>query len=111
MKCDLLHELNEGLLTPEEAQEMLDRFLDHPGEPGTADTQDVETFFGFSRLEWTAYGQGAQLSDIADWRKNGWPSRCKNCGGAIDVEKFGWFVVKSGGLITLRHVKCPFSCY
>jgi hypothetical protein len=97
---DLLAEIEDARLTSEEAQGILDRFLDSPN------ACDVAVALGFSQPEWTAYGHGAGLAELARWRAKGWPRACRICSREIRVEDFGWTVRESGSGSELLHISC-----
>lgn len=101
MVRDILSELMVGVLSEDQADEILSTVLDSP------QADKIENLLGFSHAEWTAYAQGALLVEIASWRKNGWPVKCNKCGGAIDVDQFGWLVIDSDGESVLKHIRCP----
>jgi hypothetical protein len=98
---DILREVFEQKLTAEQADEVLANVLDSP-EAG-----NVESLLMLTRSEWTGYGHGATLADLARWRYHGWPTQCGRCGREIKVEKFGWKVIEADGVVTLRHIHCP----
>jgi hypothetical protein len=98
---DLLRELFEKKISEEDAAELLDNVLD------SSDGRNTESVLMFTRAEWTAYGHGAGLSDLARWRYQGWPSKCVRCGREIALDRFGWKVVERNGLSVLEHIRCP----
>jgi hypothetical protein len=100
---DILKKLYAGSITPNEAQKMLDEVLDSEG--GGA----IGSLLKIGDVEWTAYGHGAQLEEIARWRYDGWPTRCAVCGRKIHADLFGWLIMQYGGRSALRHVGCRTS--
>lgn len=100
-KCDILLEISERKLTEDQANDILIAVLESP------EAAKIEELLGFSRVEWTAYGQGASLAEIATWRQFGWPRKCYLCGNEIDIEKFGWWVLDVENGSVLKHLRCP----
>ncbi|GAB3254585.1 hypothetical protein GCM10027296_22890 [Chitinimonas naiadis] len=98
---DILREVSEKKLSESDAEQVLESLLDSP------QAAEIETLLGFSRTEWTAYGQGALISELASWRKNGWPALCLVCGAKIDIGKFGWRVIEKEERTGLKHIRCP----
>lgn len=107
MDRDILNELNEGSLTEQMANAILDDLLETPPSSDPSATVDLEKLLGFSRAEWTAFGHGALLSEVAEWRRSGWPRQCAVCGGDIIPENFGWLVMDVEGHSRLKHIVCP----
>jgi hypothetical protein len=102
MRRDLLRELYEGELTPDQAQEIFDALLD------SDEAAEVYDLLGLSKHESTAYAHGAPLEELAQWRYEGWPNVCVDCGREIDIEKFGWFAGEEReGKSALSHITCP----
>lgn len=101
MKQDILEAILFGTLSDEDADDVLGEILDSTEAP------NAEALLGLSRVEWTAHGQGALWSEIARWRREGWPSACLACGRPINVERFGWRIVEVGGMSRLKHIRCP----
>jgi hypothetical protein len=101
-KHDLLKELIDGKVTEEQAENVLSEILEDMDR-----TVPVQELIGMSRYEWTAYGHGTDLKDIARWRSHGWPDRCFVCGQPINVEAFGWLPREHDGHTQLKHVVCP----
>lgn len=102
MICDILSELGEGKISPEEAQKIFDATLD-AGKMGLGDG------LGMSNAEYTAYCHAVGLAEIAKWRKDGWPDKCAVCGERIDVPNFGWMAKELGPDQdhVLEHIQCP----
>jgi hypothetical protein len=98
---DILFELFDEKLLPEQAEKILSALLDsdHAGE--------VEKLLMLTNIEWTAYAHGATLADLARWRYLGWPLQCVRCRVAITLASFGWKVVDIAGVSMLRHIRCP----
>lgn len=71
------------------------------------DAPNAEAMLGLSRVELTAHGQGASWTEIAHWRRGGWPPACVVCGRSINVDRFGWRVVELDGAAQLKHIRCP----
>ena len=67
MKRDLINELNSEGITAEEAESCFHRWLDEG-----ADQPDE---IGLTPMEYTAFSQGINILDLANWRNGGWP-RC-----------------------------------
>ena len=102
MKRDILDELGQKTISPEEAQGIFDAVLD-AGQMGLGEG------VGMSRTEYTAHGHGVWFDELAGWRKNGWPDTCVVCGEKIDVPKFGWIAKELGPDQDhfLKHIECP----
>lgn len=98
---DLLNDIADQKLDEVEAQRIISESL------RSAEAANTAHWMGFSRTEWTAFGQGAGLSEIASWRRFGWPTICKICSAPIEVNSFGWQLVDVDGVSRLRHVRCP----
>ncbi|MBS0577487.1 MAG: hypothetical protein JSS45_13875 [Proteobacteria bacterium] len=96
-----MKDIFSGALDVNEAQKILDDILESP------DAASIEALSMMSRIEWTAYGQGAPLFQIAQWRYGGWPQRCALCNQELEINRFGWLVRDIRGLPALQHVKCP----
>jgi hypothetical protein len=60
---DLVGEVQQGLLSSDEAEGILDRLLEAPVEGGPV---DLEKAFGFSAFELQAYLHGASIGTLAD---------------------------------------------
>ena len=101
MKQDILKAILAGTLSDEGADDVLDAILDSSEAP------NAESLLGLSRVEWTAHGHGALWTEIARWRRHGWPSTCVACGRPIDVDRFGWRVVEIEEVSQLKHIRCP----
>jgi hypothetical protein len=101
MKQDILKAILAGRLSDEGADDVLDAILDSSEAP------NAESLLGLSRVEWTAHGHGALWTEIARWRRHGWPSTCVACGRPIDVDRFGWRVVEIEEVSQLKHIRCP----
>ncbi len=102
MKRDILKELSEGSVSPEEAGRIYDAIMD-------AGKMDFAEALGLNIFEATAFGYGVELPELARWRKNGWPNYCRHCEAAIDIPKGGWIAKEStpGGDHFLKHLQCP----
>lgn len=101
MRIDVLSSLHSGELTEEHAQAIVGEVI------ASQLAGEVLSVLGFSRAEWTAYGQGASLSEISHWRCHGWPGYCCRCGRTLDFVEFGWRVVDCEGKCALQHIICP----
>ncbi|MBN3855057.1 hypothetical protein G3N59_16870 [Paraburkholderia sp. Ac-20340] len=101
-KYDVLQDLIEGKINEENAEDILSEILHDMNR-----TVPVKDLLGMSQYEWTAYGNGADFQDIANWRAHGWPNVCFICGQPINVEQFGWLPRRHEGRMQLRHVTCP----
>lgn len=101
IKRDLLCEVFKGLLSEEAAGDIVNLVLD------SSSAAQVESLLEFSRVEWTGYGHGASLAELADWRYQGWPKKCSRCHQDVRLEGFGWKVVDLGGKSALQHIVCP----
>jgi hypothetical protein len=84
-KFDLLNDLIHGRVSPVEADDLCSLVL-----ADTSSTVPANEFMGMSRKEWTAYAHGAEFSEVATWRANGWPNKCFLCGGSIVSDNYGW---------------------
>lgn len=102
-KRDLLNEVFEKILTPDEADKMTNYYL------GNLTVKDlpVHEMLSFSVKEWTAYIHGAPIDVIAEWRVNGWPNQCFVCKKEIISDDYGWFPREHMGKYGLRHIVCP----
>ncbi|SAK99063.1 hypothetical protein AWB82_07266 [Caballeronia glebae] len=100
---DLLGDLINGRLSPEEAEAVYDWYMDNL----TVDDPPVTDMLGFSKKEWTAYAHGAEFQDVANWRAHGWPDTCFVCGKPIVSDNFGWLAREHEGRMQLKHVMCP----
>ncbi|MBR7980694.1 hypothetical protein [Burkholderia cenocepacia] len=104
-KRDLLGDLASGRLTPKEAEDVYDFYMDNLSKTDPP----APEMMGFSKKEWTAYAHGAPFEVIAQWRTHEWPDKCFVCGKAIVSDDYGWFVRKHEGEYALRHIICPDS--
>jgi len=102
-KRDLLDDLNANRLTPDEAEQIYDLYMDNL----TVADPPVAEMLGFSKKEWTAHAHGAPFEVIAQWRKCGWPNTCFLCGEGIASDDYGWFPREYEGGYGLRHIVCP----
>jgi len=100
-KGDILDDLIGGRVSAQQAEQALGEVLDY------SLAADVPNELGFSRAEWTAYAYGASLSELASWRRDGWPDRCIVCSNQIEIDRFGWIVIEVMGASRLKHVSCP----
>jgi hypothetical protein len=98
---DLLKDVYDKKYAQDRAGEMISEMLSSP------DGADTARKFGFSKTEWTAFAHGAELTEVASWRYDGWPDICCICKLPIIVENFGWQVVDDDDVSGLRHVRCP----
>jgi hypothetical protein len=101
MGRDVLDEIADRKLSEDDARSLISDVL------SSTAAASVASRLGFSRIEWTAFAQGAGLSEIASWRRCGWPSDCQVCGDPIEIENFGWFIFYKNGNSRLRHIRCP----
>jgi hypothetical protein len=101
MKRNILNELVEGILSEAEADTVLNGILD------SGHASDAEALLCLSRIEWTAHGHGALWTEIANWRRDRWPTKCSSCGCEIHVEEFGWRITEMNGSPGLKHIRCP----
>ena len=101
---DILKEIANGQVSVDEVEALFER------EPLKAWGS-----WGLTRVEYTAYCHGAGFDVLAEWRYNGWPSRCTKCKNPLPVlEEFGWFVVSEEttesegnvGRLGLKHIDC-----
>jgi hypothetical protein len=97
-----LDDLASGQITPDEAQKIFDAALS-AGQVGLGEG------VGMNNAEYTAHCQGVWFSELARWRKKGWPEKCARCGRRIDVPNFGWIAkeTKPDGDHFLQHIDCP----
>ena len=85
---DILSGIIKGELTVEQAYDIMEETIDkfHKGEI----EGELHLFLGLNNYEWTAISHSLDLQTLANWRKNGWPQKCYNCGSEIDYKKYGW---------------------
>jgi hypothetical protein len=103
MSRDILNEIASGKLSEEQADEAIAEILD----AGDDETVDLAELLGLTTAEWTASAQGAWWEELANWRRNGWPTTCLVCGETVVVDNFGWLVVHINDKGELKHIKCP----
>ncbi len=102
MKRDILRELADGAVSPEEAERIYDAIMN-------AGKMDFAEALGLNTLEATAYGYGVEFPELAKWRKEGWPNKCALCGKSIDIPNGGWMAKEFGPKFehALEHLACP----
>lgn len=102
MKRDILKELMDGAVSPDEAERIYDAIMDDG-------KMDFAEALGLSNTEATAYGYGVPFDELAKWRRDGWPNNCVACGGVIDVSRGGWIPKEHGREPhhALKHLQCP----
>jgi hypothetical protein len=101
-KFDLLDDLIRGRISPTDADDLCSLVL-----ADTSSTVPAYEFMGMSRKEWTACAHGAEFSEVAKWRANGWPNKCFKCDGLIVSDNYGWIATHHDGELQLKHVVCP----
>lgn len=99
---DLLGDLINGRITPDEADDICSAVLSD-----TSLSVSAHEALGMSRKEWTAYAHGVDFANVAEWRAHGWPERCFVCGRAIDSDKYGWLAREHNGTMQLKHIIYP----
>lgn len=100
IKRDLLDELYKGLISVDESYAILESILESPEAPS------VKEALGFSDPEYTAYGHGVGLINIAKWRHEGWPEACAKCRKSLVVGEYGWWAKKEDNVGVLYHIGC-----
>jgi len=97
---NILDSMIEKRISINEADDILEEILDkfHDGELDATPQEEL----CLDKFEWTAIGFGVDLSVLASWRKGGWPTKCNNCGKAINYREFGWKIVND----ELVCIKC-----
>jgi hypothetical protein len=98
---DVLGDLARNNITDAELESLYDRIMD------SDQAGDVRQLLMLSNQEWTAFGQGAPFRTLAQWRFEGWPTRCANCEKPITVENYGWLVRERPDGFALEHIDCP----
>ncbi len=99
MKRDLLREVYEGSISPEQADGIYDAANDE-------DVASVRDNLGLTLIEDTAYGY-LRPDELAKWRYEGWPNICQVCEKEIqDVQKGGWVIKRIDGDPRLIHLTC-----
>lgn len=103
-KIDVLERLNSGELSIDQVEEIYDSILN------STNASDLYNYLCFSKVESTAFLQGAYFDDLAKWRKEGFPNVCHNCNKKIDIEQFGWMLKESPDNdeeFVIIHLECP----
>lgn len=101
MSRDVLAELASHAITLEEAESLYDAILESDRRSA------VRELLGMTRFEWTAFGHGVGLEELARWRVDGWPRLCEICGKQVSPPEFGWLArEESSGSHRLVHVAC-----
>lgn len=102
MSDDILDALFQGKRSLESVESLYNYIMD--SERGHMAPKHL----GLSREEWTAFGSGVWFDELARWRAHGWPTHCRDCGGPVHVERFGWMAVeRPDGDHDLVHITCP----
>lgn len=70
------------------AEEILDDTIDKFHESRL--NQAPQDELSMDKYEWTAISFGIDLCVLAEWRSQGWPTKCKKCSKEIDYKEFGW---------------------
>ncbi|MEW6609070.1 MAG: hypothetical protein AB1414_16775 [bacterium] len=103
-KIDLLDLLGKGKITEEEAYDIFENTTKDWHDGKIKDMYDAE-FLCFSQKEWTGFPAG--LSSIANWRKNGWPTKCYFCSKSLDTDQYGWMVFEDDEDVAhIVHIDC-----
>jgi hypothetical protein len=105
--ANLLELINLHEVSPEEAEELVDRTVDECNERGI-DDPPWWRLLGLSDWEATAYADGARPTEIARLRYDGWPTECGYCHRPLDYHEYGWRFFSQGGLGrgVLIHLDC-----
>ena len=99
---DLLRKLYYRDITEDEAHDIFEELVDSPNTP------DLAAASGMSKVEYTAYIQGASFPAVATWRYEGWPEICPLCGQPLIIANFGWIVREhEPNSFTIEHIECP----
>ena len=99
---NVLDELYHGRITEDEAYDFVESIIDSDDAP------QIRELSGMNPAEYTAFGHGAGLKNVATWRHEGWPKVCGRCSKPIEPEAYGWLIHEmSDGTRTLKHIECP----
>ncbi len=79
MTIDILARLVSNEMSLEEVESEYDRVMESADGPRPGDALCL------TGAEWTAFSQGVWFDELAQWRKDGWPTSCERCGAAIEV--------------------------
>ena len=100
MKQDILAKLYQKEISPKQAEAIYKAII-------TSEAPKARVLLGMSRIEWTAFAQGADLETLSNWRYGGWPGLCLRCKREIVINKFGWFIHRGRvGKKRLEHISC-----
>ena len=102
---DLLQEVLDGIITPQEARDIYEE-SERAALSGNSPYLIFYEFMGVDDEEGSAIDLGVDIGTVASWRRDGWPSSCRNCGGHINHKKFGWIARRYGDEYGLEHVDC-----
>ncbi|GAB6982003.1 hypothetical protein [Prevotella dentasini] len=97
---DILKDLFLDNITEDGAYCKIDKVMDdieHGSYDNLIDGEgriDLASLLGMDEYEYTAYCQAAPLSVIAEWRYNGWPTRCCLTDRPLDYKEYHWFVTE-----------------
>lgn len=96
---DLLKELYRKRITLREANKILGEAIDEGGNPATR--------LNISKKEYKVFLNGMNFKTIAEWRYDGWPTRCMYCSKFVDANKSAlWWPRKMKGRWGVVHLKC-----
>jgi hypothetical protein len=87
---DILEMVINGEISDDEACDLADMVLErfHSGEIKVPPMEELN----LDEYEWTAVGFGISWTELAKWRKYGWPKQCFNCGKEINYKDYGWMI-------------------
>lgn len=96
---DVLLEIKNRKISVSEAHNIIDKAISDSNEGKYPEFEydgrvDLAAIIGMNEYEYTAYGHGADLETIANWRYDGWPTYCCKTGKPINYKNYGWFVTK-----------------
>jgi len=97
---DILKKINMGKITEEQAYEIYDDVQDKFDSGKIKNYPQNELYL--DNYEWTAFSFGISFEVLANWRKNGWPSKCAICGKILNYRQYGWRIQEN----KLVCIKC-----
>ena len=86
---DLLKEINEYKISVDEAWDSIDYAIE---KYDRGEVDSIPQALGLDNYEWTAYAHGIHLKTLANWRRDGWPTKCGNCSKQINYKNYGWMI-------------------